>query len=238
MDLIGSEARKTGTRGGRASFTWDAVSAEERHYYLGNSVCVASSSRGGDPQWYAKPVASVGARPSRSHTDDAEADVETEADAVRRREKAIVDQVLVGRSFSDAVRSALADTVEGEGEAEQVEDSGAARTAAKRRRDRAEKAQRKEHRRRARELRRVRRADRQRRRERDQEGGLVVGSVRRDSTESERESARCRWNDEVSRRRRRMRRPAACRRKRNEWSDTSDSQESDDRRSVRRQRLR
>lgn len=237
MDLVGSEARKTGTRGGRGAFTWDAVSSQERHYYLGNSVRVPATSRGGDAQWYARARASSAARPSRSPTDEAEADVEAEADAVRRREQAIVGQVLVGRSFSDAVREALAETVEAD--AERGEESGAAaRRAARRTRDRAEKAQRKEMRRRARELRQARRLDRQRRRERSQGAGSVADAVRRDSTESERESARCRWEDEVSRRRRRRGRPAASRRKRNEWLDTSDSQDSDARRYARRQRLR
>lgn len=58
MDLVGAESRKTGTRGGRGNFTWDAVREEERSYYLGASVGKPIKSRrgGSDGDWYLKPA--------------------------------------------------------------------------------------------------------------------------------------------------------------------------------------
>lgn len=58
MDLVGAESRKTGTRGGRGSFTWEAVREEERSYYLGASVGKPVKSRRGgfEGDWYLKPI--------------------------------------------------------------------------------------------------------------------------------------------------------------------------------------
>lgn len=58
MDLVGAESRKSGTRGGRGDFSWEAVREEERSYYLGASVGKPVKSRrgGSDGDWYLKPT--------------------------------------------------------------------------------------------------------------------------------------------------------------------------------------
>lgn len=242
MDLLGAESRKTGTRGGRADFTWDSVKPEERQYYLGNSVAGPSRGRHArsspDFDWYTKPNSASASASASAPTETPTTQLATTADLqlVRRREKEIMEQMIVGRSFSDAVRSALAESI-GSG----VDDEGgrgdaaaaAARRAVLRRGEKVEKAQRKEMRRRIRELRCMRRAERYRRRDRQQE----AIADHHDSTESERESLRSRMNDEAGRRRRRRGRDNGTRRKRSAWTSSSDSDDSDGHRS-RRQRLR
>lgn len=128
MDLVGAESRKTGTRGGRANFKWDDVRDEERSYYLGASISKPMAPRRGkyEGDWYLKPTSndltssrvnqdrSVRQQRARPSTGGMEGDgegIESEINALRRREKAIMARVASrgAGSFADAVRSALAE---------------------------------------------------------------------------------------------------------------------------------
>lgn len=239
MDLVKADSKKAGTRGGRAQFTWESVNNDERQYYLGNSVAKRSNATNSasrqDFDWYNKPPpasASTSAPQQPVVANTVPENAVNDLQAVRRKEKAMMEQMIVGRSFSDAVRSALTESV-GSGvddEGTRIDAAAAAARRAVRRREKHEKAQRKEMRRRVRELRRVRRAERHKRRDKQQ-------NPQHDSSESERESVRSRMQDDTNRRRRRRGRDHATRRKRSEWSSTSDSDDSDGHRS-RRQRLR
>lgn len=246
MDLIASESRKTGTRGGRADFSWDTVNKNERQYYLGNSIAGRDNTRASatrpDFDWYAKPFTT----PAVPHaptvapaSNDSCVTVRSAADdlqAVRRKEKAIMEKMIVGRSFSDAVRSALTESV-GNGVDDEGTKSDAVAAAARkdvlRRKEKSEKAQRKEMRKRARELRRLRRAERYTRRDRQNESQ----DQQHESSESERGNIRNRIDYDVSRRRRRPGRETAPSRKRPEWTIASDSDDSIVHR-ARRQRVR
>lgn len=283
MDLLSSETKKTGTRGGRGNFSWDAVNDDERQYYLGNSIAKPlksrSSSAARDPEWYAKPSmykppprppSSVPPPPhptlnaSNLTSASAAADIPTGAVAaaafandlqvVRRREKAIMERMIVGRSFADAVRSALTESV-GSG----VDDEGgrdaaaAAARRAVRRREKTERTQRKDMRDRVRELRRIRRAGRTYgattapapvagaaggkgggygERSMDQQQQRVM---QHDSSESERENWRNRMGTDGRRRRRRRERESMTKKRPSEWS-TTDSENSERRRNRRRLR--
>lgn len=119
-----------------------------------------------------------------------------DVDAVRRRESAMLDAALGGRSFSDAVRAALTESVasgvddepdSGFGRGD-VENGGERMSVVMSREQREAKAMRKLERARRREERLLRRAK------------------RRDSSESERESIRSRRCEESDRRRRRRER--------------------------------
>lgn len=251
MDLLGAESRKTGTRGGRADFTWDAVKDDERQYYLGNSVAKPHTSRRNASQpefgWYAKPILSSAPAP---HTTTASASASTsvpldppssqgfatadDLKLVRRREKAIMERMIISNSFSDAVRSALTESI-GSGVDDEGSSHDAAATAARlavRRREKTEKAQRKEVRRRVREQRRIRRAEKYGRRDKHHQSQSHVY----DTSESERESVRSRFQEDHCKRRRRRERDCAPRRKRPEWS-SSENDDPDCHR-IRRQRLR
>lgn len=261
MDLVSSEARKTGTRGGRSHFTWESVGNNERQYYLGNSVAKPPANRRGsqpDFGWYSKPSTAPSA-PLQSTTPPSATTATTDPTAavapahsepgalppvanlsedleiVRRRENAIMEQMVVGRSFSEAVRSALSESA-GSGvddEASHEETGAEAARRSVRKGEKADKAQRKEVRRRVRELRRVRRTEKYQKR--DKHHDAIVSNP--DSSESERESIRNKQQEEASRRRRHRGRENHNRRKRREWSSTSDSDDPDRHRS-RRQRLR
>lgn len=246
MDLIASESRKTGTRGGRADFSWDTVNRNERQYYLGNSVAIRDNTRTSTTRpefdWYAKPLSTTGvpcARTSAFANSDSCIPARSAADdlqAVRLREKAIMERMIVGKSFSDAVRSALTESVGSGVDDEGTKDDAAAAAARRdvlRRREKSEKAQRKEMRRRARELRRLRRAERYMRRDRQNE----TQNQQHESSESERDNIRSRIDDDVCRRRRRPGRETAPRRKRPEWTSASDSDDPTVHR-ARRQRVR
>lgn len=162
-----------------------------------------------------------------------------------------------GRSFADAVRSALTESVgsgvddEGQGGGET---SANERKAVIRRREKTEKVQRKEVRRKMRELRRLRRSERIRKHALSLEqqsmkhnnngelGAFVTNSSvmnttvksnhshhhQHDSTESEAErgqhfNGRPLYHCDNRTRRRRRERDSATRRKRSDWSSTSDS---------------
>lgn len=220
MDLVGAEGRRGGTRGGRSDFKWDSVRPQEREFYLGNSVAQPAGGVGKRAgtrsfNWFATPAANENPHAAR---DAAAKDLAR----VRRTEKRAMELALAGTSFSEAVRSALAESGDsgvddeaGRGDSA----SGEARRASRSTAEKAEKAQRKEARRRTRELRRVRRAERQKDRENNQE---VAQAHRHDSSESERESLRSRFHDEPCRRRRRRERESATRRKRSDWASSSD----------------
>lgn len=246
MDLVGAESRRGGTRGGRAQFSWDDVNPEERSYYLGNSTVQtaqqgASGSRRGASaprDWYAR------APPAQHAPSQAEAgplsgrisEGQKEIEAVRRREQAMLDAAVGGRSFSEAVRAALAESVASGVDDEPDSAAEVAKASAESklrkssapeslsREERAEKAKRKEFRARKREERRLRRAR------------------RRDSSESERESLRSRQYQEHDRRRRRRERESdreeenrrSTRRPRSE----DDAEDTGDSESVRRARRR
>lgn len=120
---------------------------------------------------------------------------DADAEAVRRREKAMLDAAVGGRSFSDAVRAALTESVASgvDDGAESAAGAGEAGEKARMsvvlsREQREEKARRKAERARRREERLLRRAR------------------RRDSSESERECMRSRRCEESDRRRRRRER--------------------------------
>lgn len=253
MDLVGSESRKSGTRGGRADFTWESVKDDERQYYLGNSIAKPLNSlrNAGQPEidWYSKPKAhppselprltSAGASasnsviPERSTLCEANnGKSENDLDAVRRRERAIMGRMIVGKSFSDAVRSALSDSagsgVDDEGSRDATTAAAAERHAV-RRREKTEKAQRKEARRRIRELRRMKQAEKHRRWDKHHTAQY--------SSESERESIHSRMQEDAGRRRRRREKDSARGKKRSGWTSTSDSDDPD-RHRLRRQRLR
>lgn len=217
MDLVGAEGRRGGTRGGRGAFTWDSVAPEERSYYLGNSAGGSSAAAlppsarrravaQGPSDWYVKPKdapepsAAPPSAPGRSASyrnpfggvaGAKGGSATSEADAVRRRERAMLDAALGGRSFSDAVRAALTESV-----ASGVDDDGVSSGDGERTKMRGvvtsemrdEKAWRKAERARRREQRLIRRAK------------------RRDSSESEREGMRSRRCEESDRRRRRRER--------------------------------
>lgn len=252
MDLVGAESRRTGTRGGRADFTWDTVKDNERQYYLGNSLTKPIKARLGSARehdWYTKPVfpfvqptqplatpnipKSAPAPAAVQSTTPATSTIASDLQAVRRREKAIMERMIDGCSFADAVRSALTESV-GSG----VDDEGhrdaaaAAARRAVRKREKTEKAQRKEMRRRVRELRRVRRAERSRR---TIDKPDIDVRPTQDTSESERENLKNRAIPD-DRRRRRRERDSATRRKRSDWSSTSDSEDFHRDRSRRRLR--
>lgn len=243
MDLLNSETRKAGTRGGRGEFTWDAVKPEERQYYLGNSISNPTATRhhrfSPEKDWYSKPQSNSAPAPTSASVPTATPAVQLattpDLQLVRQREKAIMEQMIVGRSFSEAVRSALAETVASgvDDDCERGDAAATARRAVLSRGEKTEKAQRKEMRRRVRELRRSRRAERDRKRDAE----LQARTVHQDSSESERESLRCRMNDEADRRRRRRGRDNVTRRKRSAWTSSSGSDDSDGHR-ARRQRIR
>jgi hypothetical protein len=127
-----------------------------------------------------------------------------DAASVRRREKAMLDAAIGGRSFSEAVRAALVESESAsdvDDEPERLDDRSAGNDTGNpalsgdvkmsetpSRKERAEKARRKDERARRREERRARRAK------------------RKDSSESERESLRSRRYEECDRRRRRRER--------------------------------
>lgn len=218
MDLVGAESKRGGTRGGRNTFTWDSVKKDEREYYLGNSVA-------GVTHRWEQP----------KNTSEDRTSYTQELYTVRRREKAMMDAALEGRSFADAVRSALAESGDGG-----VDDEGgsAREVTTERRRtmskqERAEKAQRKLMRRQKREMRRRRRAERHRRR------ALRQSDVEAqyDSSESERESVRNRVQDDRDKPRKRKERVAATKRKRSDWLSSSDAYDSEGER-TRRPRFR
>lgn len=261
MDLVGSESRKTGTRGGRSDFTWEAVKEDERQYYLGNTLAAPSKPRLGhkrEHDWYTKastftsvipapphPTSNTSNSASASAPQDAfmaPASIADDLQIVRKREKAIMERMIVGRSFADAVRSALTESV-GSG----VDDEGgrdAAAAAARRavcKKEVVEKAQRKEMRKRVRDLRLVRRTERSRRAseraelERIERGSERAGNAP-ENVSSESESETIRPLHDERRRRRRRERDSATRRKRSEWTSTSDSDDFDRDRCRRRLR--
>mmetsp|Transcript_2080 Transcript_2080/g.4610 ORF Transcript_2080/g.4610 Transcript_2080/m.4610 type:complete len:152 (-) Transcript_2080:2054-2509(-) len=85
MDLVGSTARKNGTRGGRDQFSWDKVKDDKYyHNYLGHSVKAPRSARKGevatDPLWYAKAPTSSSAAQAGN-----ESFVDEERESKRRR---------------------------------------------------------------------------------------------------------------------------------------------------------
>jgi hypothetical protein len=155
-----------------------------------------------------------------------------DADSVRRREKAMLDAAIGGRSFSEAVRAALVESESASDVDDEPERLGGRSTGndtgnpalsgdvkmieTPSGKERAEKARRKEERARRREERRARRAK------------------RKDSSESERESLRSRRYEECDRRRRRRERESdrdefhrrSVRRPRSE-EEEGDSQDSD-----------
>ena len=247
MDLLSSESKKTGTRGGRGNFTWDSVQDKDRHYYLGNSVAKPITRQYGstanqDPLWYTRRNESneIIAPENKDEIIEGEnandMNICQERRSIRRRERKIMENVVVGRSFSDAVRCALTESVassvddEGSrGDAEEIQ-----QTKTIRRQEKNEKAERKEMRKRIREQRRLRRAERNRVRLGKEE---AVDAINR-SSESERESLRQnRLQDDGGKRRRRRERDCAIRRKRSDFCSSSDSDDSDSHR-TRRQRLR
>lgn len=248
MDLLSSESKKTGTRGGRGNFTWDSVQDKDRHYYLGNSIAKPiirqyGSTSNQDPLWYARRNESneiISSQPTNEKIEqenDNDMNIGQERRIIIRREKKIMENVVVGRSFSDAVRCALAESVassvDDEGSHGDGEEISQTKTTI-RRQEKNEKAERKEMRKRIREQRRVRRAERNRVRLGKEE---AVDAINR-SSESERESWRQnRLHDDGSKRRRRRGRDYATRRKRSDFCSSSDSDDSDSHR-TRRQRLR
>ncbi|KAI0564766.1 hypothetical protein FGB62_23g07 [Gracilaria domingensis] len=235
-DLIGAESRKNGTRGGRGDFTWDSIRDNEKSYYLGNSIAKPSTSQRNasnrEHDWYSKLPASApqsSSAPSRPSLEQLQSSMD-DLQLVREREKAIMERVLLGRSFSDAVRSAL-----NEGDASGIDDDNNPRAAearrAARKRRKIEKAERKEVRRRERDERRLRREQQHRRQIARQE----IHTSKRYSSDSEIEGHRVR-HDDTTRRRRRRGRESTGRRKRHEYSSSTESDSS--RRATRRQRLR
>lgn len=67
MDLVGTTARRTGSRGGRDQFSWSTVAAADaadRSHYLGASVKAPPRRRGdaadADPSWYTRPPPAPG----------------------------------------------------------------------------------------------------------------------------------------------------------------------------------
>ncbi|PXF47872.1 hypothetical protein BWQ96_02258 [Gracilariopsis chorda] len=235
-DLVGAESRKNGTRGGRADFTWDSVRDDEKSYYLGNSLAKPPSSTRNasnrDPGWYNKPTSAApqaSSAPTRPSVDQLQNSLD-DLQLVRQREKAIMERVLLGRSFSDAVRSALNDgDASGIDDGHNSEAAEARRVARKRRK--IEKAERKEIRRRLRQERRMKREMHHQRHSARQD----TQTSRLYTSDSEVEGYRSRYDDVNRRRRRRERESTMCR-KRNEYSSSSDSESG--RRPTRRQRLR
>lgn len=260
MDLVRSEARKTGTRGGRADFTWDAVKEDERQFYLGNTVAKPLKSRGHvrDHDWYTKtttftapaavPTPPLPTRPhptsNTSNSASASAPQEVskapaslthDLQIVRRREKAIMERMIVGRSFADSVRSALTESVGSGVDDEGTRDAAAAAARrAVRKKDVSEKAQRKDMRKRVRELRLVRRAERSKKV--GDKAEVERSAPPQDSSESEHCDSKVRAPNDDRRRRRRRERESATRRKRSEWTSTSDSDDFDRDRCRRRLR--
>lgn len=235
-DLVGAESRKSGTRGGRADFSWDSVRDDEKSYYLGNSLATLPSSIRSavnrDPSWYSKPAnsaalaSSATTRPSVEQVQHSLDDLQL----VREREKAIMERVLLGRSFSDAVRSALNDGDASGIDDDHNSDACEARRAARKRR-KIEKAERKEVRRRLRQERRMKREIHHRRHSARQD----TQTSKLYTSESEVEGHRSRYDDFSHRRRRRERESTMCR-KRNEYGSSSESGSGT--RPTRRPRLR
>lgn len=233
-DLVNAESRKKGTRGGRANFKWDEVQNNDKSYYLGNSIAKPTQSRGSASNrkhdWYNQPVspATVPAEPSKPRQSMEERIDDLQL--VRNHEKAIMEHVLVGRSFPDAVRSAL-----NEGHPTDIDDNddpnaAAARRAARERR-KSEKARRKQLRDQIRLQRRIRREKPQL----EQNSRRIAYTSRHCTSESDVETQRPRYDD-VARRRRRQGSENKLRRKRNEYSSSSESDTT--KRRIRRQRLR
>ena len=217
MDLVGAECRRGGTRG-RGAFSWDSVKKQDREYYLGNSVA---------------GVKSVWDQPTSAYDRTNQEEIQ----AVRRREKALFDAALGGRSFADAVRSALTASADSDVDDERIqgnENVVDSQRAATSKQERSEKAQRKLLRRQRREIRRRRRAERNRRRsERRDEA-----SAQNNSSESDRENSRSRVLNDSEKPRRRRERESAAKRKRSDRNSSSDMYDSDININHRRTRLR
>ncbi len=213
MDLT-KELKRGGTRGGRNNFQWSDVSKRDREFYLGNSV------------------AGVRTKWAVDRNEEGDANTNEELAAVRRREKAVIDAALGGtRSFAEAVRNALIDSVDSgvddeHGKATTTNDD---MEIVPKRQDKAERAKRKEERRRIREARQKRRLARQKR----LEARATLPNARSpqlDSSESERESIRERWRGS-SRSNRKKVPETGTKRKRSELDSSSDME-------IRRTRVR
>lgn len=203
MDLT-KELKRGGNRGGRNNFQWSDVSKRDREFYLGNSVAGVRAKWAVDRK-------------------EGDSNMNEELAAVRRREKAVIDAALGGtRSFAEAVRNALIDSVDSgvddeHGKATTTNDD---MEIVPKRQDKAERAKRKEERRRIREARQKRRLARQKR----LEARTILPNARSpqlDSSESERESIRERWRGS-SRSSRKKEHETGTKRKRSEFESSSD----------------
>lgn len=160
MDLLGSEGRKGGTRGGRDQFSWEDVKVDKhRENYLGHSIraSVGRWQQGRDLLWYTKEA-------------EGEGDEKGKVQAMERRMMASAV-----RAAGKTPLSAVVKEVRLERDAGVIDEEG------------EERRRRKEERRRIREERATRRAEREEAKKRKapdgEGGGISVDKIARKSGE-------------------------------------------------------
>jgi len=156
MDLVGSEGRRGGTRGGRDQFNWEDVKSDkDRENYLGHSVKagVGRWQDGRDVFWYAEDTR---ARMTAEVSGDSSGvgKLTKEVEEIRRRERRLVEAMArkPNATLSEVVKQEMLLRVTGEKDTEAGDDENL--------REHEERKRRKQERKRIREERARRRAER------------------------------------------------------------------------------